>query len=48
MPKRFRELIREVFERNEFKPKDEGDSSTLEDTPRNRCLGFKHLAHWEN
>ena len=34
--------------RSEFKPKN-GDGSTVEDTPRNRCLEFiKHLVKWEN
>ena len=32
----------------QFKPKN-GDGSTVEDTPRNRCLEFiKHLVKWEN
>ena len=35
-------------EEDEFKPRN-CDGSTVEDTPRNRCLEFiKHLVKWEN
>jgi adenine-specific DNA methylase len=41
-------LVKEVLGRNEFKPKN-GEGSTVEDTPRNRCLEFiKELVKWEN
>jgi len=47
-PESFRKLVRELLGRSEFKPKN-GDGSTVEDTPRNRCLEFiKHLVKWEN
>lgn len=47
-PQDFRKLVIEVLGRGEFKPKN-GDGSTVEDTPRNRCLEFiKHLVKWEN
>jgi adenine-specific DNA methylase len=47
-PKEFRTLVKEILSRNEFKPKN-GDGSTVEDTPRNRCLEFiKYLVRWEN
>jgi adenine-specific DNA methylase len=54
-PESFRQLVKEVLGRNEFKPKnaigERGGVSppVLEDTPRNRCLEFiKHLVKWEN
>jgi adenine-specific DNA methylase len=47
-PESFRQLVREVLAANEFRPKN-GDGSTAEDTPRNRCLEFiKQLVKWEN
>jgi len=47
-PESFRKLVTELLDRNEFKPRN-GDGSTVEDTPRNRCLEFiKHLVKWEN
>ncbi len=47
-PHKFRKLVVDVLNRSEFKPKD-GDGSTIQDTPRNRCLEFiKHLVKWEN
>jgi adenine-specific DNA methylase len=47
-PKAFRKLVMEVLSKNDFKPKN-GDGSTVEDTPRGRCLEFiKHLVKWEN
>jgi adenine-specific DNA methylase len=47
-PEAFRKLVNEVLSRGEFKPKN-GDGTTVEDTPRNRCLEFiKHLVKWEN
>jgi len=47
-PESFRKLVMELLSRNEFKPRN-GDGSTIEDTPRNRCLEFiKHLVRWEN
>jgi putative DNA methylase len=47
-PESFRKLVREVLKRGEFTPKN-GDGSTVEDTPRNRCLEFiKLLVRWEN
>ena len=47
-PKVFRTLVMEVLSKNEFKPKND-DGSTVEDTPRSRCLEFiKNLVQWEN
>ncbi len=47
-PESFRKLVMAQLSRNEFKPRS-GDGSTVEDTPRNRCLEFiKHLVKWEN
>lgn len=47
-PDDFRKLVMETLSRSEFKPKN-GDGSTVEDTPRNRCLEFiKYLVRWEN
>ncbi len=47
-PESFRKLVRELLGRREFKPRTD-DGSTVEDTPRNRCLEFiKHLVKWEN
>ena len=47
-PADFRNLAMAALSRNEFKPKNE-DGSTVEDTPRNRCLEFiKQLVKWEN
>jgi adenine-specific DNA methylase len=47
-PPQFRKLVMEVLSRGEFRPKN-GEGSTVEDTPRNRCLEFiKHLVKWEN
>lgn len=47
-PDEFRSLVIEILSRNEFKPKD-GNGSSVEDTPRNRCLEFiKYLVRWEN
>src|SRR5271157_5186374 len=38
-PENFRQLVMEMFDRNEFIPKND-DGSTIADTPRNRCLEF--------
>ena len=47
-PESFRELVMELLRRSEFKPKS-GDGSTVEDTPRNRCLEcIKYLVRREN
>ena len=47
-PEHFRQLVRVELGDNQFKPKD-SNGSTVEDTPRNRCLEFiKHLVRWEN
>jgi len=47
-PDEFRRLVMDVLGRSEFRPKN-GDGSSVEDTPRNRCLEFiKHLVRWEN
>jgi adenine-specific DNA methylase len=47
-PESFRQLVKEVLGRSEFKPKN-GEGSTALDTPRNRCLEFiKQLVKWEN
>jgi adenine-specific DNA methylase len=47
-PATFRQLVRDTLAPNEFRPKN-GNGSTVEDTPRNRCLEFiKHLVKWEN
>jgi adenine-specific DNA methylase len=47
-PESFRQLVTEMLGRNEFRPKN-GEGSTVEDTPRNRCLEFiKHLVKWAN
>ena len=47
-PESFRQMVRDVLAANEFRPKN-GNGSTVEDTPRNRCLEFiKHLVKWEN
>ena len=46
-PESFRQLVREVLDRNEFRPKSDGSPDA--DTPRNRCQEFiKHLVKWEN
>src|SRR5947209_77792 len=47
-PDSFRSLVKEALKENDFKPKN-GAGSTVEDTPRNRCLEYiKHLVKWEN
>jgi len=47
-PESFRTLVNEVLKENEYKAK-KGDGSTVEDTPRNRCLEYiKQLVKWEN
>jgi putative DNA methylase len=47
-PDDFRKLVMDVLGKNQFKPTN-GDGSSVEDTPRNRCLEFiKHLVRWEN
>ena len=47
-PDEFRKLVMDVLGKNQFQPKN-GDGSSVEDTPRNRCLEFiKHLVRWEN
>ncbi|MCH7686522.1 MAG: DUF1156 domain-containing protein, partial [Planctomycetes bacterium] len=47
-PEEFRTQVKQILSRNEFKPKS-GNGSTVEDTPRNRCLEFiKYLVRWEN
>jgi len=47
-PEEFRKLVGKVLSRKEFEPKRK-DGSSIEDTPRTRCLEFiKHLAKWEN
>jgi adenine-specific DNA methylase len=38
-PQDFRELVTQTLSPDEFKPRN-GDGSTVEDTPRNRCLEF--------
>jgi hypothetical protein len=48
-PEVFRNVVREVLGRSEFRPRSEEDGRPVEDTPRNRCLEFiKHLVRWEN
>ena len=47
-PEEFRTQVKQILNRNEFKPKN-GNGSTVEDTPRTRCLEFiKYLVRWEN
>jgi adenine-specific DNA methylase len=47
-PATFRQLVKDTLAANEFRPKN-GNGSTVEDTPRNRCQEFiKHLVRWEN
>ena len=47
-PEEFRKLVMDVLGKNQFQPKN-SDGSSIEDTPRNRCLEFiKHLIRWEN
>jgi adenine-specific DNA methylase len=47
-PEEFRKFVRDVLGQSQFKPTN-GDGSSIEDTPRNRCLEFiKHLVRWEN
>lgn len=47
-PEEFRKLVIKVLGKGQFKPRN-GDGSSVEDTPRNRCLEFiKHLVRWEN
>src|SRR5262249_24114869 len=47
-PKEFRTLVMDVLGKRQFQPTN-SDGSTVEDTPRNRCLEFiKHLVRWEN
>ena len=47
-PEEFRRQVKELLSRSEFRPKN-GNGSTVEDTPRNRCLEFiKYLVRWEN
>ena len=47
-PEHFRQLVRAELGDTQFKPKD-SNGSTIEDTPRNRCLEFiKHMVRWEN
>jgi putative DNA methylase len=47
-PGEFRKLVLDVLGKNQFKPTN-SDGSSVEDTPRNRCLEFiKHLVRWEN
>ena len=47
-PEEFRKLVMNILGKNQFKPTN-GDGSSIEDTPRNRCLEFiKYLVRWEN
>jgi len=47
-PEEFRTLVIDVLGKRQFQPTN-GDGSSIEDTPRNRCLEFiKHLVRWEN
>src|SRR5436853_1133106 len=47
-PEEFRKLVMDVLGKRQFQPAN-GDGSSVEDTPRNRCLEFiKHLVRWEN
>lgn len=47
-PEHFKQLVRAELGDQMFKPKDI-EGSTIEDTPRNRCLEFiKLLVRWEN
>ena len=47
-PEGFRKLVMDVLGKRQFQPTN-GDGSSIEDTPRNRCLEFiKHLVRWEN
>jgi putative DNA methylase len=47
-PEEFRKLVMNNLGKNQFKPTN-GDGSSIEDTPRNRCLEFiKYLVRWEN
>src|SRR5437870_8620421 len=47
-PEEFHKLVMDVLGKHQFKPTN-GDGSSIEDTPRNRCLEFiKHLIRWEN
>jgi adenine-specific DNA methylase len=47
-PATFRSLVTELLCENQYKPKN-SDGSTVEDTPRNRCLEYiKQLVKWEN
>lgn len=47
-PESFRQVVKEVLGRTEFRPKN-GEGTAVEDTARNRCLEFiKHLVKWEN
>jgi adenine-specific DNA methylase len=48
-PESFRKVVIEELGRSEFRPKGQVNGSSVEDTPRNRCLEFiKHLVKWEN
>src|SRR5690348_14873593 len=47
-PEEFRKFVMDVLGKNQFKPTN-GDGSSVEDTPRNRCLEFiKYLVRGEN
>lgn len=47
-PESFRKLVGEVLGGGNFTPKN-SDGSTVQDTPRNRCLQFiKRFSEWEN
>src|SRR4029453_11587339 len=47
-PEAFRKLVMDVLGKRQFQPTN-GEGSSVEDTPRNRCLEFiKHLVRWEN
>lgn len=47
-PEEFRKLVMDILGKSKFQPTN-GDGSSIEDTPRNRCLEFiKHLVRWEN
>jgi hypothetical protein len=47
-PEDFRTLVMDVLSKRQFQPTN-GDGSSIEDTPRNRCLEFiKHLVRWED
>ncbi len=47
-PVEFRNLVMKLLQADRFRPNNSG-GTTVEDTPRNRCLEFiKHLVRWDN